>query len=346
MQPTETLFGNTLRDYALAAAIFAGGTAVLFLLQKILFGRLKSWARTTPGKLDDMAISVFEKSLLPLCYLAAFYFAAHQLVLAPLIARLVHDLTVVVLTLQVARFALAVSYYFTQEWLLKEGKGVIASKSILTLFRIVIWMLAVVFALDNLGFDVNAVIAGLGIGGVAVALAAQTILGDLFNYFVIFFDRPFEEGDAIVAGDIRGTIEHIGIKTTKIASLSGEQIICANSFLTSTQIRNYKRMARRRVELKLGVIYETGSSKLKGATALIRKIIEARTDTVFDRSHFAYFGDFGLTLETVYYVLGNDYNKYMDIQETVNLAIMEAFSREGIEFAYPTQVVYHQPKAA
>ncbi len=346
MQPDYTLFGNTLRDYGLAALIFVGGFAVLFLVKKMLFNRLKAWARKTPGKLDDMAISVFERTLLPLCYLAAFFFAAHQLALAPVIEKLVRAFTVVVLTVQIARFLMAVSFYFTQEWLLREGKGVVVSKSIHTLFRIVIWSLAVVFALDNLGFDVNAVIAGLGIGGVAVALAAQTILGDLFNYFVIFFDKPFEEGDTITVGEISGTIEHIGIKTTKIASVSGEQIICANSFLTSSQIRNYKRMSRRRVVLKVGVTYETSAAGLKSAAGIIRRIVESAPGAVFDRAHLASFGDSGLVFEAVYFVTGSDYNKYMDVQQAVNFGILEAFGREGIEFAYPTQVVYHQAKAA
>ena len=201
--------------------------------------------------------------------------------------------------------------------------------------------------LDNLGFEVSTVIAGLGIGGIAIALAAQAILGDLFSYFVIFFDRPFEIGDfVILPNEFMGTIEYIGIKTTRIRSLSGEQIVVANTDLTNSRIRNYKRMERRRVVFKLGVIYQTTSKQLAEIATIVKTIIENQSDTTFDRGHFQSYGDFSLNFEFVYYVLSGDYNKYMDTQQAINLKIYEEFEKRGIEFAYPTQTLFVSKNAS
>ena len=184
------------------------------------------------------------------------------------------------------------------------------------------------------------VVAGLGITGIAVALAAQTILGDLFNYFVILFDRPFKRGDFVIIDDFLGVIVHIGIKTTRIQSLWGEELVFSNTDLTSSRIKNYKKMEKRRVLFKLGVTYQTTSEQIKKIPQIIRGIIEKVEDTIFDRAHFQSYGDFSLDIESVYYVIGNDYNKYMDIQQQINFAIKEAFEKEGIEFAYPTRTLF------
>ncbi|MGL5514629.1 MAG: mechanosensitive ion channel family protein, partial [Sporomusa sp.] len=185
-----------------------------------------------------------------------------------------------------------------------------------------------------------AVVAGLGIGGIAVALAAQKMLGDLFSYVALVFDRPFEIGDFIIIGDHAGTIEHIGIKTTRIRSLGGEQLIFANSDLTSSRIQNYKRMASRRVVFKFRVMYHTTSQQLKEIPDIVRQIIENIDDATLDRAHFTSFGDFSLDFEVVYYVTGNDYAKYMNIQQKINLDLKEAFEQRNIEFAYLTKLLY------
>ncbi|MCZ7615125.1 MAG: mechanosensitive ion channel family protein [Ignavibacteriaceae bacterium] len=173
--------------------------------------------------------------------------------------------------------------------------------------------------MDNLGFDISAVIAGLGIGGIAIALAAQTILGDLFSYFVIFFDRPFEVGDFITVQDKSGTVEYTGIKTTRLRSLSGEQLVFSNHDLTNSRIHNYKKMERRRVVFTLRVIYQTTAEQIESIPKLVREIIESQQDVAFDRGHFASYGDFSLNFEFVYFVLEADYNKYMNIQQAINI---------------------------
>lgn len=209
-------------------------------------------------------------------------------------------------------------------------------------FRTAIWALVVLLALDNLGIDITALVTGLGIGGIAAALAINNILGDLFASLSIILDDPFEVGDFIIVGDLMGTVEKIGIKSTRVRSLTGEQIVFANADLLGSRIRNYKRMQERRVVFPLGIIYETPHEKVKTVPEWIRSIVESQENVRFDRCHFKAFGDFSLNFETVYYTLTPDYNIFMDIQQTINQQILAKFADEGVDFAYPTQVEYHR----
>lgn len=206
--------------------------------------------------------------------------------------------------------------------------------------KLALYATILILALDNIGVNVTTLVAGLGIGGIAIALAVQNILGDLFASFSIMLDRPFVLGDFVIIGDYQGTVEHIGLKTTRIRSLSGEQIIFSNSDLLSSRIRNYKRMYERRIVLTLGVTYQTPLEKLKAVPRIIREAVETQNDARFDRAHFKGYGDFSLNFEYVYYVKKPDYNTYMDVQQAINLAVYERFAAEGIEFAYPTQTLY------
>ena len=243
----------------------------------------------------------------------------------------------------VVRLALEFINYGLRYYWLKQSKDAALERSLKgmsSVIKIIIWALALIFFLDNLGFKISTVIAGLGIGGVAIALAAQAVLGDLFSYFSILFDRPFEVGDFIILDDYLGCVEYVGIKTTRIRSLGGEQLIFSNTDLTNSRVRNYKRMEKRRVLFKLGVTYQTPVEVLKKIPKLIEDIVKGVDDTVFDRAHFFSYGDFSLIFEIVYYVMGPDYNKYMDIQQKINFAIKEKFEKQGIEFAYPTQTLH------
>jgi small-conductance mechanosensitive channel len=236
----------------------------------------------------------------------------------------------------------SIVYGFNVYWL-KSGRDETLQRSLhgtMRVIKAIIWGLAIIFYLDNMGFEISTVIAGLGIGGVAVALAAQAILKDLFSYFSILFDRPFEIGDFIIIDNYLGAVEYIGIKTTRIRSLGGEQLIFSNTDLTDSRVRNYKRMEKRRVLFKFGVIYQTTLAQLKLIPDLIKEIITNIDDTVFDRAHFFSFDDYSLTFEVVYYVIGSDYNKYMDLQQEINFKIKEAFEKQGIEFAFPTQTLH------
>jgi len=335
--------GNTVQSYLTAVCVFVVGVVILILVEKIILRRIRAFAEKTKTTYDDYLLKIFERTILPLLYLGAFYFAVQQLALSVSLGRLITSITLVLLVIQVTRLVSAVAVLVVQEVLVKgrgQAEGSRASKSILNVVQVIVWGFGLVLLLDNLGFNVSAVIAGLGVGGIAIALAAQTILGDLFNYFVIFFDKPFKEGDFIILDDFLGVIEHIGLKSTKIRSLGGELLVFSNSDLTSSRIRNYKRMQKRRVPFKVGVTYQTSAAKMKKIPGMVKSIIEGVKDTAFDRCHFQNFGDFSLDIEAVYYVMGADYNKYMDIQQQIYLRIMEAFEKEGIEFAYPTQTLF------
>jgi small-conductance mechanosensitive channel len=206
--------------------------------------------------------------------------------------------------------------------------------------KVVLWSVAVLMVLANLGFNVTGLVAGLGIGGVAVALAVQSIVGDLFASLVIAMDKPFALGDFIVVGDVKGTVDRLGIKTTRIRSVSGEEISMPNGMLLSSSIRNFKRMTERRIEFRFGVLYQTTPGQLERIPVIVREIIGTRPDARFDRAHFLSYGDSSLDFEVVYYVLSPDHNCYMDVQHAINVGIFRRFAEAGIEFAYPTRTLY------
>ncbi|MFA5093125.1 MAG: mechanosensitive ion channel family protein [Candidatus Omnitrophota bacterium] len=248
-----------------------------------------------------------------------------------------------VITFFAARIIILLLGYSLNAYLTKKQEDPTLVRSLDGMSNVVkflVWALALIIFLDNIGFKVTTMIAGLGIGGIAVAIAAQALLKDFFSYFSIVFDRPFKLGDFIIIGDFMGTVEYIGIKTTRLRSLGGEQVIFSNTDLTDSRVRNYKRMEKRRVVFSLGVTYQTSLSQLKEMPKVIEKVIKDTKDTAFDRAHFFSYGDFSLIFEVVYFVLSPDYNKYMDIQQEINFAIKEEFEKRKIEFAYLTQMLY------
>lgn len=224
---------------------------------------------------------------------------------------------------------------------LAEDKAVAGSIGIIRFVgRVLVWAMVLLLTLDNLGVDITALVAGLGIGGIAVALALQNVLGDLLASLSIALDQPFVLGDFLVVGEHMGSVEYIGIKSTRLRSLSGEQIVMSNADLLSSRLRNYGRMYERRVVFTLGVTYETPREKLRRIPALLREILEAQEDVRFDRAHFATFGPYSLDFEIVYYVQSPDFGRYMDAQQAINFRIHEAFERLGVDFAYPTQTLW------
>ncbi len=339
----QVYFGNTILDYLTTVGLFIVGGIIVKIIHAVVIARLHKWSESTKTTIDDFIVGLIQKVAVPLAYVGVFYLTANSLTLADGATKIVNVGCMAMLTLFAARFAVEfISYAFNIYWV-KRGKDMALERSlkgILNLVKFLVWGIAVIFFLDNLGFEISAVIAGLGIGGVAVALAAQAVLGDLFSYFAIIFDRPFEIGDFIIVGDYMGVVDHIGIKTTRITSLGGEQLVFSNTDLTNSRVRNYRRMAKRRVVFKLGVTYDTSLEKVKEIPGAIENIIKGVKDTTFDRAHFFSYGDFSLIYEVVYYVNGSDYNVYMDIQQQINFAIKEAFDQQQIDFAFPTQTLH------
>lgn len=341
----QTLFGNRILDYLICLGIFVVGFILIRIIRAIVFKRLEKWAEKTSITIDDFLVLIFEKALVPLLYLGVFYLGLRSLQLNPGVNRTIEVLALLVITLLGVRFLVGVVQYIIRDiWLKKHHhpRREQTIKAMLPAVKVVIWGMAIVFLLDNLGFKISTVVAGLGIGGVAVALASQAVLKDLFSYFTILLDHPFEVGDFLILGDYLGTVEYIGIKTTRLRSLSGEQIIISNADLTDSRVRNYKRMDNRRVLFQIGVVYQTPIERLKEIPNIAKEVIEKTEGTRFDRAHFASYGDFSLIFEIVYYVLDRDYNKYMNIQQEINLRLNEEFSKRGIEFAYPTQTLFLQ----
>ncbi len=337
------VFTNSIGRYLVSIGILLIGVVGVKLFEKLCISRIKKMAEKTSTTIDDFLITIVEKIGMPLAYLGIAYFGLYTLALSKNISRFLDVLAVGVLTIFACKLIVRlIEYGLKNYWQQTTQTNVLehSLSGILKVLKFIIWALAVIFFLDNLGFKISTVIAGLGIGGVAIALAAQAVLKDLFSYFSIIFDRPFEIGDFLIIGDHLGAVEHIGIKTTRIRSLSGEQLIFSNSDLTDSRLRNYKRMEKRRVTFKLGVVYETSLEKAKQIPGLIKEIITNINDTVFDRAHFANYGDFSLIFEVVYYVVGSDYNKYMDINQEINLNIKKIFEQLGIEFAFPTQTLH------
>ena len=288
-----------------------------------------------------------KKAVIPILYVLAFYLSVKTLTLHPKFEKAIDVVSVILVTFFIIKmitsaFRFGLHSYIKIKAEAEEDaeKRIKQIRGITAIISFFIWVIGFVFLLDNLGFEITTVIAGLGIGGIAIALAAQAILGDLFSYFVIFFDRPFEIGDFIVTGEFKGNIEHIGIKTTRVRSLGGEQLIFANSDLTNSRIQNFKRMDRRRVVFKLAVIYQTPAEKLEDIVGVVKKIVVDHPDVTYDRGHFASFSSFSLDFEFVYFVLSSDYNHYMDIQQDINLKIYREFENRGIKFAYPTQTLF------
>jgi small-conductance mechanosensitive channel len=339
----QVYFNNTVQDYLISLGIIVFGMLILRVFRNLLLHRLKKWSAKTQTKVDDFAIEGVEKFGLPVLNLVLMYYSIQYLELSPKIQKLVDTAIAVVVTYFIARIVLRIVNASLESYVRRQENGeekIKQLKGIAIVINIVGWILAGVFLFDNLGYNVTAIVTGLGIGGIAIALAAQTILGDLFNYFVIFFDRPFEVGDFIVVDDKKGTVEYIGLKTTRVNSLTGEQMVFSNSDLTNSRIHNFKRLQRRRIVFSVGVTYQTKSGQLKKIPTIIRSIIEQQSLATFDRSHFSGYGDFSLNFETVYFAETAEYNQHMDIQQNIFLQIFEAFATEGIEFAYPTQTVY------
>jgi small-conductance mechanosensitive channel len=339
----DTVFaGNTILQWLIALGIIIISWAVLRVAKHVLLTRFKRFSSHTRTTLDDFIVQLVEGALVPALYLGALYAGVSYLTLSPKVERLLQIAVMVVVTFIIIKTITSALNYLINNALGNDAEDIEKKKQargIIIIVNIVLWILALVFLINNLGYNITSVVTGLGIGGVAIALASQNILGDLFNYFVIFFDKPFEVGDFIIVDDKMGAIEYIGVKSTRIRTLSGEQLICSNTNLVNARIHNYKRMEKRRVSFTIGVVYNTSPDKVQKIPGMIKEIILAQDMTTFDRAHFSAFGQFSLTFEVVYYIQSPDYNLYMDRQQAIYLAILNAFKKEGIQFALPTQTL-------
>ena len=338
-----TFLGTSVIDWLIIVAVITGILIILKILKIVIIRRINKWAQSTTTTWDNFIIEIIERNAVPLLYVCAFYFPVRSVGLPPAILNVLHVAFLIAITFFSLRTISAAFKKFIHSFIRKEQDSDTKEKQaagLIIIANIIIWMLGTIFLIDNLGYNVTTLIAGLGVGGIAIALAAQAVLGDLFSYFVIFFDRPFEIGDFITIGDEAGVIEYIGIKTTRIRTLSGEQLVCSNTDLTNSRLHNYKRMEKRRVVFTIGVTYQTPPEQLQEIPEMINEIIKSVADVQLDRGHFSKFNDSSLDFEFVYYVLNSDYNFYMECQQSIYFRIVTAFENAGIDFAYPTRTLF------
>ncbi len=335
-------FGNSVEDYIVAGISLIAFLIVFKFFQVIILVHLKHLAEKTKTDLDDTLIKIVKTLLPPFCSFLAFVFAIQFLSVNEIAGKVIKIILIIwVVYLVVHAVGILIDYLVRKKMGEEQEAGAKSAINLLSLVsKIVLWSFGLLFMLSNLGIDVTSLIAGLGIGGIAIAFALQNVLSDLFSSFAIFFDKPFIPGDFIVVGDKSGTVERIGIKTTRIKALQGEELVISNNELTSAKIQNFKKLRERRVSLSLGVTYDTPTEKIEKVPNAIEKIVEKIDGVRFDRAHFNSFGDSALLIEVVYYALTNDYAEYMDVNQKIHLAIKQYFEEEKIDFAFPSQTIY------
>lgn len=340
----QTILNNSLLQWLIAVAALLVTVLLLRIVQHLAGRRLAALATQTATQWVDVLAALIARTKLVFLIVVSIFVASAFLELPVRIQSIISNLFVIALFIQSGiwgvTFITRLLESYRQDALENNRAEVTTINLIGLISRIVLWSIVTLLVLDNLGVNVTALVAGLGIGGVAVALALQNILGDLFASLSITLDKPFIIGDFLIVDEHMGSVENVGLKTTRVRSLSGEQLVFSNSDLLNSRIRNYGRMFERRVVFSIGVTYETPREKLRRVPEIIRTAVEAQNETRFDRSHFMKYGDYALMFETVYYVLSPDYNIYMDIQQSIYFAIHEDFEQEGIEFAYPTQKLF------
>jgi small-conductance mechanosensitive channel len=339
------IFRNPIRQWLLSLALAVVLVVGLRLVHRLLKRRLAAIAGRTRTDLDNALAEVIEATHSWLFVLVGLSAGSLLLNLPEATHLVLRTALIIGLWIQGGLWGNRLIAHLLQRLLQGRQQGdataATTASALAVVGRAIMWAIVVLLALNNIpGVQIDTLIASLGIGGVAVALAVQSILGELFASFSIVLDKPFEIGDFIIVDDMLGTIEHIGLRSTRVRSLSGELLAISNSDLLSSRIRNYKQMQQRRVVFSIGVTYDTPHDKVKAIPGMLRQAVELGNKTRFDRAHFKSYGDFSLIFEVVYYVLSADYNTYKDIQQDISLRIHDQFAGEGIEFAFPTRTLY------
>lgn len=340
----QIYWGNTVMAYVIAAGSILIAWLIIKIVKKIVFKRIEKITGKTANKYDDFLTGIIEKFIVPWLYIFANYSIIQQLNLHPRLDRVLDAAMAFVTMYFVVRLINFMIQLLITSHMRRRGETEERIKHLSGMLIVVkgfVWVIGLLTLARNFGFDVSTLLASLGVGGIAIALASQAILGDLFSYLVIFFDKPFEIGDAVtLSNDVSGTIEYIGIKTTRIRSVSGEQLVISNTNMTNATIRNWKRMEQRRVAFKLGVVYRTSYKQLQQIPSLVKAIVLEQQTVRFDRAHLQEYGNYSINFEIVYFITDPDYNLFMDTHQAVLFRIHEEFSKLGIEFALPTQTLF------
>jgi len=342
--------GNTVREYAIALCVFLLVTVLLKFFEKVVVSQLKAFAAKTKTDLDDMLVEILERLGWPFYGTISLYATIQFLAVPASVHSGLDTLALFVGVYYAVVSAQRVIDFFAARSAQTGGDGKAkADSSVLDLMvrlaKYSLWVVAVVLLLQNVGIRVDAIVAGLGVGGIAIAFALQAILTDVFSSFSIYFDKPFKVGDTILVGTDQGVVKKIGIKTTRLQTLQGDELVVPNRLLTETKINNFGKMRERFVMFHFGVTYDTSTPKLKKISEIVKEVVSAVEHAELDRVHFTKFGDSALIYEVRYAVKTNDIYQYLDAQQAINLALKDAFEKEKIEFAFPTQTIYLQKQA-
>lgn len=345
-----TVYGNSVLRWGISAGLFVVAVAALLALKGFVVGQTRRLAQAKHNLWVTSLISAAQNTKGFVVVVLAAWIASLQLSLPERLVDGLWMVAVATLFIQIGLWGTRATSEglstYRQLQISSDPALATSLNAVSFVARLLIWASVFLLVLDNFGVNITALVAGLGIGGIAVALAAQNVLGDLFASLSIVLDKPFVVGDFLILNDYMGTVEYVGLKNTRLRSLSGEQIILANSDILSSRVRNYGRMSERRVPVTIGVTYQTPRAKLERIPHFIQTAVESQEHTRFDRAHFVAFGASSLDFEYVYYIASADYNQYMDINQAINLAIHKRFEEEGIDFAYPTQTLYLHPVEA
>jgi small-conductance mechanosensitive channel len=342
-----SLAGNLVSEYAFAVGVLIALSIVFRLFKVIIIKRLEALSKRTETDFDDLVISIVNTVRWPFYVLLALWIALQFINVPEIVSNIVFYIVLVAAGVYIVKGVTRIIDYGAGRYVEEQHKHEKnADTSIVDLLvnilKVIVWIFAIFIVLSNMRIDITPMIAGLGIGGVALAFGFQSILKDVFAAFSIYFDKPFRKGDFITIGNDSGTVENIGIKSTRIKTLQGQELVVSNQELTDTRVNNFKKMNTRRISFDLGITYETPTEKMKKIPGIIEKIFASVKIAELSRVHFKSFGDFNLIYSIVYNVKSKDYVKYMDAQQEINLKIKEAFEKARIDFAYPTQLHYNK----
>lgn len=343
-------FDNTVRTWLIAAGVFAATLVVLVGIRELVVRRLGALAKRTKTHTDDVIVSVLKRTRYFFLVALSTAGAALTLVLTERVQHILEVAITLAILVQMGLWAnQAVDLWLRRLTAEKQAATDLESVTTLNalgiLGRIILWTVVFLLALQTFGINVTALVTGLGVAGIAVALAVQNVLGDLLASLAIVLDKPFVVGDFIIVDNLPGTVEEVGLKTTRVRSLGGEQLIFSNADLLKARIRNFKRMQERRILFGYGVEYGTPPEVLRALPGVVKEIVDGIEQARFDRSHFKGFGDSSLDFETVYYVTVPDYATYMDVQQRINLALYDRVQALGASFAFPTRTVWMRSEA-
>jgi small-conductance mechanosensitive channel len=335
---TFAILGNTLEQWSAALLVAVGATAGLYLARYYLLCRLRKLAERTETKLDDIAVDVLSRTHSLSIVVVALYLGSRFVALTAYQEQIVTRVAMAALLLQAAVWGDSAMRAWRDQYRTSDTGRRASSAVLAFVTRLALWVVIFLMMLDNFGFNITTLVASLGITGVAVALAVQNILGDLFASLSIMLDKPFEIGDFIIVGDVLGWVEHIGLKTTRVRGLGGEEVVFSNGELLKSRIHNHKRLERRRVAFNVRVAYGMPEEKLRAIPDIIRDIV-SRHPVDFEHCHFMSYGEWSLNFEVVYQFRSPDYFAHLDTQQAIFLELYRRFDDEGIQFAHPMSIV-------